>query len=726
MSTNNGGRRPRKLVADRRTAATQRRTAASGSGSGGSGGSGGTRKPKRRRSARPARRRGLIGGLFHFVWRVIWGALWRGTVVVALLVAASTAYIYAQLPDVEDAADDRIRGSVTFLDRDGQLFARRGSQFGGVAHSGEISPHLVHALVATEDRRFYWHPGVDPIGITTAMLINMREGRSPFSGHGGSSLAQQVAKLMCLGVPYDAQTWPTEAEYEADCRRTTIWRKVQEVPWALALTARYGREGVLTVYLNRAYYGNGFYGVSAAMEGYFGTSPEDATPQQAAMLAGLLTAPSRYAPTSNLERSQGRANVVIRLMQRSGFLTRAEADAAISNPATLGAAARFARGGYFADWIMSEGPDFLTDDTTEDVILRTTFDPELQAYAEDAVERIFASSVREGSEAQAAVVIMSPDGAVRAMVGGRDFDASGLFNRATQARRQPGSSFKPFIYAAALDQGWRFDDLIYDGPLTIDVPGSGPYSPQNYSREFYGEVMLVDALRSSLNTAAVRLSETVGREEVFRVAEGFGIETDRSVGPAIALGTSEVTLIDLTGAYAGILNQGTRIDPYGVEELRFAGDDTPLFQEEAVAGEQVITPEAARQLVYMMSRVVANGTGQRAQIDGWQVAGKTGTTQSARDAWFVGFTADYVAGVWMGYDDNTPLSGVTGGGLPADIWREAMAPVHAGLSPQPLPMIDPAEMPRPVPQVQGTQRPDLGDQILMEVLQQVLGDLGGR
>ncbi|MEM9755431.1 MAG: transglycosylase domain-containing protein, partial [Pseudomonadota bacterium] len=461
MSTPKSGQGPRRLVADRRNAP------------GGAGGHrGGSAKPRRGAPAsRPRPNRSLFGRLLRGLARLIWGVAWRATVVVTLLIAVATGYVYTQLPDISEAVDPRFRGSVTFLDRDGDVFARRGAQFGGAADAATVSPHLVHALVATEDRRFYIHPGVDPIGIGTAMMINVREGRGPLSGHGGSTLAMQVAKLMCLGVPYDPALWDSETAYEADCRRTTLWRKVQEVPWALALTARYGREGVLSIYLNRAYFGAGSYGVTAAMDRYFGSTPEAATPQQSAMLAGLLTAPSRFAPTNNLTRSQDRASVVLGLMGRSGYLTDAEVEAARANPATLSSSAAVERGGAFADWVMLTGPDFLTGETTEDVIIRTTYDPEIQAAAEAAVAEVIAG-LREGSEAQVAVVIMSPDGAVRAMVGGRE-GGVGLFNRAVQAQRQPGSSFKPFIYAAALDQGWRFDDLIFDGPLTIDVPGSG-------------------------------------------------------------------------------------------------------------------------------------------------------------------------------------------------------------------------------------------------------------
>ncbi|MEM6608780.1 MAG: transglycosylase domain-containing protein [Pseudomonadota bacterium] len=717
MSTTRRSGGGRRLVADRRANPAKPAPRRASAGSGG----GSARKAHRK----GARQRGVLARVLGFLFGLIWALVWRSAAVIALLVFVATAYIYATLPPIDEAADARIRGSVTFLDRDGEVFARRGAQYGGAADSTAISSNLVDALIATEDRRFYWHPGVDPIGIGNAIRINISEGRGPFSGHGGSTIAMQVAKLMCLGVPFDATTW----ESEADCRRTTLWRKVQEVPWALALTGRYGRDGVVSVYLNRAYFGAGAYGVTAAMERYFGTTPDLATPQQAAMLAGLLTAPSRFAPTNDLERSQGRAGVVLGLMHRSGYLSDAELADARAAPATLSPGAVSDRGGAFADWVMAAGPDFLTGETTEDVVIRSTFDPEIQAAAEAAVDVIFADRVSEGSGAQAAVVVMSADGAVRAMVGGRDIPGErNFFNRAVQAQRQPGSSFKPFIYAAALDQGWRYDDLIYDGPLTIDVPGSGPYSPANYTGEFYGEIMLIDALRSSLNTAAVRLSETVGRDEVARVAEGFGIDANlRELGPAIALGASEVTLLEMVGAYAGILSGGYAVTPYAVEELQLGGSDEPLYQAPAGGGfgEQVISAQAAGQLVYMMNQVVENGTGQNARFGGWQIAGKTGTTNSARDAWFVAFTADYVAGVWMGYDDNTPLRGVTGGGLPSEIWRETMAPIHAGLDPLPLPMIDPADMPRAVPQTQ-TDQPDLGQQILMEVLQQVLSDLDQR
>lgn len=727
MSENgNGGRGTRRLVADKRSA----NPPASRAGNGSSRGAQPPRKPRRKQRAAKPRRSGPLGwitSLFRLIFRIIWGVVWRGALVMFLILAGATAYYYSELPDVGDVVDARARGSVTLLDRDGDVFAWRGEQFGGMITPETVSPHLTNAVVATEDRRFFRHFGISPRGIASAVRINMREGRGPLEGHGGSTITQQVAKLMCLGVAYDADTWETEAEYESDCRRTTLWRKLQEMPFSFAMELRYTKNEILSIYFNRAYLGAGARGFEAASQRYFGMSAANINASQAAMMAGLLVAPSYYAPTRNLERAQERGNLVLNLMEQQGYLSAADATQARANPAVLSNAASANVGGYFADWIMDEGPGFLTNDTTEDVIIRTTFDSDMQRAAEEALQEVFSNSVREGAEAQAAIVVMSADGAVRAMVGGRDTRGAGLFNRAAQARRQTGSAFKPFVYATALELGWRFDDLILDAPLTLDIPGSGPWSPVNYTGEFYGDVTLTDALRASLNTAAVRLSEDVGRELVRDVASQFGIQSDLAAGPALALGASEASLIEMTGAYAGILNGGSAVAPYGLTELRLMGDDTPMIGQEGGIRERVISENAAQQLTYMMAEVVADGTGRRAQLSDRPVAGKTGTTNSARDAWFIGFSADYVAGVWMGYDDNTPLSGVTGGGLPAEIWRQTMERIHADLSPRPLPMIDPVleARPDPLPSAEAQEgrgdRPDLAQQILMEVLGGLLG-----
>jgi penicillin-binding protein 1A len=350
---------------------------------------------------------------------------------------------------------------------------------------------------------------------------------------------------------------------------------------------------------------------------------------------------------------------------------------------------------------METGPAFLTSDTTEDVIVRTTLDPRIQKAAEDALKSVFDTQVKDGSKAQAAIVVMSADGAVRAMVGGRDSQGGGAFNRATQALRQTGSTFKPFVYAAALDMGYTMNSIVDDAPVCIYVKGSGDWCPDNYDPGYRGQITLIQALAHSVNTATVRVSQATGLDAVRQVATEFGFASKLADGPAVALGVSESTLIEMTGAYAGILNGGSSVKPYGLIELRIQGDDTPLIGQEGGMGERVISESAARQLTYMMSRVVEEGTGRRARLDGHQAAGKTGTTQAARDAWFIGFTGDYVTGVWMGYDDNTPLKGTTGGGLPAQIWHEVMTRVEEGLPDTPLPMILPTDLPPSEPAYAG-------------------------
>ncbi|WP_374435535.1 transglycosylase domain-containing protein [Tabrizicola sp.] len=679
MAAKDRGRRP--LVADKRYASS--RAAPSG---------GGPKKPappprqprKRVRAARPRRQHGFLVGLVLAIWRVLWGIAWRGTAIGALILGGFVWYYYAQLPELEAVVDGRARGSVTMLDREGEVFAWRGETFGGMVTAESVSPYLHDAVVATEDRRFYWHFGISPRGIASAIRINLSEGRGPFEGNGGSTITQQTAKLLCLGVQWDPTQWKSEADYEKDCRTGGIWRKLKEVPFAMAMEAKYSKEEILTIYLNRAYLGAGARGFEAAAQRYFGKSAKDVSAAEAAMLAGLLKAPSTFAPTSSLERAQNRAAVVIGLMEEQGYLTKAEADEARANPATLSKAAKQKSGGYFADWVMETTPDYLARDTTEDVVIQTTLDQDMQRKAEEALAYIFENKVKEGSEAQAAIVVMSSDGAVRAMVGGRNTPNAGDFNRATQALRQTGSTFKPFIYAVAMDLGYSPMDYVEDTPMCIYTAGSGDWCPQNYDKEFKGQITLTQALAESRNIPAVRVSEAVGRDLVKQVATDFGLAQNFADGPALALGVSESTLIDMTGAFAGILNGGSSVTPYGFDALTLKGMDEPLFGAGGGIGERVISEKAAHALTYMMTEVLNSGTGGRARLDDREAAGKTGTTQSARDAWFVGFTADYVVGVWMGYDDNRPLSGVTGGGLPAEIWHEVMVRINEGVEPKPL------------------------------------------
>jgi len=680
-----GGKR-RTLVAPRRDYATKGKKSGSKTA---------RRSTSRTKRTRPRRPRNLFAFMFtwlvRLIFRVSWWFMWRIGWVILVILAIATGYYYTGLPPAVDQVDGRSRGSVTMVDRTGEVFAWRGEQFGGLIRVNTISPYLKNAVVATEDKRFYRHFGVSPRGIASAIWINLSEGRGPLQGHGGSTITQQVAKIICFGNRYDPNSGQTEREFEADCRQTTKWRKLKEVPFALAMELKYTKDEILMIYLNRAFLGAGAQGFEAASQRYFGKSANQVNAAESALLAGLLVAPSYYAPTRNLKRANDRANVILGLMEAQGYLTPRQAQNARGHPAVLSAAAQARAGGYFADWVMETGPSFLTKSTTEDVVIRTTFDPAMQAAAETALADVFENKVSKGSKAQAAIVVMSADGAVRAMVGGRKTGVAGQFNRATQALRQTGSSFKPFVYAAALDLGYRFDSMVQDAPITINIPGSGPWSPKNYTGKFLGPLTLTQALAFSINTSAVRISEDVGRNAVRKVAHDFGIRSDLAAGPALALGASESTLLEMTGAYAGILNGGTSVAPYGLVELSLQGDDTPLMGKSGGMGERVISEKAARQLVYMMNQVSEIGSGRRAQLPDRKIAAKTGTTQGARDAWFIGFTADYVAGVWMGYDDNSKLTGVTGGGLPAEIWKQTMLKINQDIPAKPLPMIDPME-----------------------------------
>ena len=693
-------------------------------------------KPSPKRPRKPAKttsQRGPIRwvlfsilNLLKWIVTLVWRLIWRGAVVMTLLLGIGIYYFASQMPPIESVIDGRARGSVTMTDRYGDIYAWRGDQFGGMITTDTVSKHLKNAVVASEDKRFYGHLGISPRGIASAIRINLRAGRGPLSGNGGSTITQQVAKLLCLGVPYDPNKWSDEAAYESDCRRTTLWRKVKEAVFAMGMEFAYTKDEILTIYLNRAYLGAGSRGFEAASQRYFAKSAAQLTPAEGAMLSGLLPAPSANAPTRDLERAQNRANIVIGLMEAQDLLSASAAAEARANPATLSAAAEQKAGGYFADWVMASGPEFFTRNTTEDVVIRTTLDQRIQKAAEDGLKWVFDNKVREGSQAQAAIVVMSADGAIRAMVGGRDNTVTGAFNRATQARRQTGSAFKPFVYATALELGMHPNDQVIDDPTCWNVRGSGEWCPKNYDKKFKGPVSLTQAIAESRNIPAVILSEQMGREMVRNVATGFGIDSDLAAGPALALGVSESTLTEMTGAYAGILNGGSSVTPYGLLELRFKGDADPLMDNAGTGiGERVIRETAARELTWMMHQVVEAGTGQRAKIDGWEIAGKSGTTQASRDAWFIAFTGEYVTGVWMGYDDNRPLSKVTGGSLPADIWRETMIRVLSGQQPTPLPMQAPANatpanvLESSSDNVQGTVA---ADPTINDVLENILGD----
>ncbi len=659
------------------------------------------RGAKAAKKGRRARKRGLIRRMWDYVIgaliRLTWRIAWRVGLVALLALAAITGFYYVKLPAPEHLFDGRGTGSVTMLDRDGNVFAWRGEQYGGELSVTEVSPHLVQAVIAAEDKRYHHHFGIDPIGITRAMVANVRAGRVV---QGGSTLTQQVAKNVFLTA------------------ERKIERKLKELPMALALELKYTKEQILSIYLNRVYLGAGTYGFEAASQRYFGKSARVLNPAEAAMLAGLLRAPSRYAPTNDLARAQGRASVIIRLMEEQGYLNENQVVQALAAPAELSQAAAARAGGYFADWVMETAPAYLARETTEDVTISTTFDAKLQRAAEDALAAIFETKVKKDSVAQAAIVVMTPEGDIRAMVGGHAHGV-GQFNRATHAKRQTGSAFKAVVYAAAMEAGMSPTDIVDDAPIRI-----GTWSPENYDRRFRGPITLTEALARSINTAAVRVSEQAGQDRVRDLAARMGLTTELAPGPAIALGTSEATLVDMTTVFATIANRGRRAELRGIREIRLRGEDRALLRDSGDGGDQVISERSAGLLTFMLREVVARGTGARARLPGRDAAGKTGTTQAARDAWFIGFTADYVIGVWMGNDDNTPLVGVTGGGLPAEIWREAAIRIHQGVPPRPLFLHYPRGDPVLVSGVGAGQGGTVVERVFRDVLRGLTGGVG--
>ena len=645
-----------------------------------------------RKEAYKSLRISTIGSVIQFIkfflkliLSFIFGWIIRGAVITALIISITILYYKINMPPLNEMLDARAKGSVILLDKNKENFAWRGEQFGEIAQANKISIHLKNAILAVEDKRFYRHFGISPRGIAGAVRINLNEGRGALTGHGGSTITQQTAKLLCLGIPYKANNWDSEAQYEANCRQSSLWRKVKEALFAVALELEFTKDEILTLYLNRVFLGAGSRGFQAASQRYFNKSAASLNPAEAAMLSGLLVAPSRYAPTNNLEKSQNRANVILGLMEQQGFLNAKSAQYFRENPAKLSTKASQKAGGHFADWVMQSAPHFFTNNTTEDVTIETTFDPKIQQAAEDVLENIFKEKVDPKSQAQAAIVVMSPNGAVRAMVGGRKLHIAGTFNRSTQALRQPGSAFKPLVYATALEQGYKPNDLITDEAIKIEIPGSGTWTPQNYEKKFNGLVSLTDSLSQSLNIPAVKLAQQIGLNNIGQISMDMGVYQKISTNPAIALGVSETTLLELTSAYATFLNDGIKVSPYGLEKLSLETGVSFSNRTPSPETNRILRSETAHSIVYMLEKAVSNGTGKKAKFSNWEIAGKTGTTQDARDAWFIGFTSEYIAGVWMGYDNNKPLNGVTGGGLPAEIWSLIMNKIHTDIKPQPLP-----------------------------------------
>jgi penicillin-binding protein 1A len=584
---------------------------------------------------RPAPRRSWRGrlirtGLLLLLWLIILGG---GTL----------GYFMLTLPDTSQLAQSQRRPSITILAADGSLLATYGDLFGRPLTLSEMSRYLPEAVIATEDRRFYSHFGVDPIGLLRAALADLAAGRIV---EGGSTITQQLAKNLFL-TP-----------------ERSLARKIRETLLALWLEHRFTKNQILEIYLNRVYLGAGTYGVDAAAHRYFGVSAARLDLYQSAMIAGLLKAPARFNPTRDRELAAARTAQVLTNMVEAGYITPHEAAAASREQATLGtiAVARPANR-YFTDWIAARLADFVGPNSG-DLTVVTTLDPRMQAEAEAAVGAALARYGARDAIAQGALVAMSPDGAVLAMVGGRSYDAS-QFNRATQAQRQPGSAFKPFVYLAGLEAGLRPSDHFIDGPIQI-----GTWRPHDFGNRYRGDMTLAEALAQSINTIAVQVALRAGIDNIVAVAHRLGIASPLTRDASIALGTDDVNLLELTSSYVPFANGGIGVWAYGVAEVRDAGGHV-LFRRSGSGPGRVISPELDGEMNEMLEGVVDDGTGRSARLPR-PAAGKTGTTQDYRDAWFIGYTADLVTGVWFGNDNNAPMNKVVGGSVPAETWRRFM------------------------------------------------------
>src|SRR5215470_968168 len=583
-------------------------------------------------------------------WSLVLG-LW-----LVIAAAGTMVWVAISLPPIQSLEIPKRPPQIEIVGSDGKPLATRGEMHGATVTLKELPPYLPRAFVAIEDRRFYSHFGIDPIGLLRAAAANvMRRGVA----QGGSTITQQLAKNLFL------------------TQERTYWRKLQEVVLALWLERKFSKTEILELYLNRVYFGAGAYGVDAAAQRYFGKSAKQVRVAEAAMLAGLVKSPSRLAPSRNPNGAEKRAQAVIAAMAEQGLITEQVAKTALMQPARAVKPVGTGTVNYVADWIMDVLDD-LVGRVEEDIVIVTSIDPALQAAAEKALVDELTQKGGKLDVQQGAVVAMTPDGAVRALVGGRNY-AESQYNRAVAARRQPGSAFKPFLYLTALEQGLTPETVREDKPIAIKG-----WKPENYAHEYYGPVTLTQALALSLNTVAVRLIQEVGPVAVAKTAYRLGIASKLETNPALALGTSEVSVIELVAAYAPFANGGSAIVPSVVERVRTAAGKT-LYVRTLQDYGRVIEPRHVAMMNAMMRETLRIGTAQRAQVGNWPAAGKTGTSQDFRDAWFVGYTAHLVTGVWLGNDDSSPTRKLTGGGLPVEIWSRVMKVAHQGVAVVALP-----------------------------------------
>ena len=604
------------------------------------------RQPRKKRRA--GKQRSGFGRLIY------WGAvlaLWAVIAAIGLLV-----WIGAHLPPIQSLEIPKRPPSVLILGAKGATLATRGDMGGAEVPLRELPDYAPKAFVAIEDRRFYSHHGIDPWGILRA---GVRDVLHRGAAQGGSTITQQLAKNLFL------------------TQERTVTRKLQEAVLALWLEHKFSKAQILELYLNRVYFGSGAYGIEAAAQRYFGKSARKLTLPEAAMLAGLVQSPSRLAPSRNPDGAERRAGMVIAAMADLKMIGDEAAKRALISPAR---AIKPSGGGsvnYVADWVM-DAVDDLIGHVDQDIVVETSIDPALQSAAEQSLDDVLAQKGDKLNVGEGALVAMTPDGVVRALVGGRNY-ADSQFNRAIAARRQPGSAFKPFVYLTALEHGLTPDTVREDKPISVQG-----WRPENYEREYLGPVTLTQALANSLNTVSVRLTMEVGPSAVVRTAYRLGIESKLEPNASIALGTSEVSVIELVSAYATFANGGLAVAPHVVERIR-STDGKTLYTRSSQTLGRIVDARYVGMMNTMMRETLVSGTARRADLPGWLAAGKTGTSQDFRDAWFIGYTSRLVTGVWLGNDDNSPTKRAVGGGLPVEIWSRFMRTAHQGLAPSALP-----------------------------------------
>ncbi|MGQ0527591.1 MAG: transglycosylase domain-containing protein [Alphaproteobacteria bacterium] len=581
--------------------------------------------------------RPFLGNLLK--WTFILG-LW-----IVIIGGCVLAWYAQELPAIAKNANFQRKMSITVKARDGSVVARYGETQGRALSREDLPDHLVEAVLSIEDRRFYYHPGLDPLGLVRAIFVNTKEGKYV---QGGSTITQQLAKNLFLS------------------QERTFKRKIQEAMLAVWLEYELSKDEIIAAYLNRVYMGSGTYGVDAAARLYYHKDVKDLDLRESATLAGLLKAPSRYSPLNNPTLSRQRADLVISAMRDAGYLTEAEEkslNTKLPTPPSKAKNAGSAR--YYADWVV-DGLEDLIGTPQEDIIVETTFDPPIQKVAEESLIKNILENGKEKKITQGAVIVMRPDGAVLSMVGGVDYNIS-QFNRATQAKRQPGSSFKPIVYLAALERGWKPYDLVIDQPFTV-----GKYRPQNFGNKYYGEVPLDTALAFSLNTVAVQIAKIIGPDAIVDMGRRLGIITPLQPDLSLALGSNSLSMLEMATVNATLANGGASAFPYAIQKIISEKGTLYYERSDVKKSRQVVDSYYVNELSVMMQGVLERGTGQAARQP-YPASGKTGTSQDSRDAWFNGFTAELVTCVWMGNDDNSPMAGVTGGSYPARVWRDVMS-----------------------------------------------------